>query len=92
MRYKLVIPNDIALRLRALSPSFKRQIRNALDAISEDPHIGIPLRDKLKGFRKYRVSRYRIVYEIFHRTVEVHIVEIGRRELIYDILLKRFEK
>jgi len=92
LKYKVIIPGDIAAKIRLLSPHLKSQVRFALDAIAENPQIGVPLRDKLKRFRKYRVSRYRIVYEINHHKVEVCIFEIGRRELVYDILLKKLPK
>ena len=71
-----------------LPPSLKQKIRCALETLSEDPHLGKPLKDKLKGMWSYRVSRYRIVYRIHHNWIEIQIVAIGQRNLIYERVLE----
>lgn len=71
-----------------LVPTLKRKIRAALEAIREEPHLGKPLKDELRGLWSYRVSRYRIVYRIHHGCIEIQIIDVGPRNLIYDRVLE----
>ena len=68
----------------ALPPNLKRKIRSALEAIREDPHLGKPLKDELRGLWSYRVSRYRIVYRIHHGRIEIQVIDVCPRNLIYE--------
>lgn len=87
MKYQIIIPPLVERTIRILPPSLKSQIRAGLEAIQEDPHIGKPLKDELRGLWSYRVSRYRIVYRIDHRVIEVQVVDLGPRTIIYDRIL-----
>ncbi len=87
MKFKVVIPPLVEQTIRILPPSLKIQIRSGLEAIEEDPHIGKPLKDELKGLWSYRVNRYRIVYRIDHHVIEVQVIDLGPRTLIYDRIL-----
>ena len=87
MKYKIIIPPLIEEKIRILPPSLKSQIRSGLEAIQEDPHIGKLLKDGLKGLWSYRVNRYRIVYRIDHRVIEIQIIDLGPRTIIYDRIL-----
>lgn len=73
--------------IRVLPPSFKKQVRAGLEAIQENPHIGKSLKDELRGLWSYRVNRYRIIYRIEHRRVEIQIIDLGPRAMIYDRIL-----
>ncbi len=84
MKYKLFIPLNLLQAIAVLPPGLKRQIRTALDEIVQDPQVGKPLRDDLLGCRSYRVGRYRIVYWIHEKRIEVEIIDVGRREIIYE--------
>ncbi len=84
MKYKLVIPPNLARAIAALPPDLKRRIRTAMDEIMRDPQVGKPLRGDLLGCRSYRVGRHRIVYWIHEKQIEVEIIDVGRREIIYE--------
>ncbi|MBI3313521.1 MAG: type II toxin-antitoxin system RelE/ParE family toxin [Candidatus Omnitrophica bacterium] len=88
MKYTIVIPPLVEKTVRILPPSLKNQIRAGLEAIQENPHIGKPLKDELRGLWSYRVSRYRIVYRIEHRRIEIQVIDLGSRAVIYDRILQ----
>ena len=95
MNYRILIPPFVEKTIAVLPPPLKRKIRAALDEIQEDPRLGKPLEDKLKGLWSYRVSRYRIVYRIHHSRIEIQVLEIGPRSMIYERvieLIKRLKK
>ena len=87
MKYLLVIPPSVETVVAHLSPEIKRRLRNALEAIQEDPHLGKPLREELSGFRSFRVNRYRIVYRIHHGKIEIQVIDIALRSVIYEHVL-----
>ena len=87
MKYRIAIPPLAEQIIRILPPSLKSQIRAGLETIQEDPHIGKPLKDELEGLRSYRVNRYRIVYRVEHRRIEIQVIDVGPRAIIYDRIL-----
>ncbi len=84
MKYRLTLSPEAEKTIRQLAPDLKRKIRFALEEIQEDPYLGKPLKDELKGLRSYRVHHYRIVYRIHHHQIEIQVIDIGPRSLIYD--------
>ena len=84
MKYRLLIPPLVEQTILHLTPRLKRNIRAALEEIREEPHLGKPLKDELRGLWSYRVSRYRIVYRIHHGRIEIQIIDPGPRNLIYE--------
>ena len=84
MKYKLRIPPIVEKAIVHLPPNLKKKIRSALEEIRENPYMGKTLRDELKGLWSYRVSRYRIVYRIHARCIEIQIIDIEARNIIYE--------
>lgn len=59
------------------------QFQEALNALSEDPSKGKALVGPLKGFYSWRVSDWRILYEILEKEVNVYILRITHRKKVY---------
>lgn len=88
-RFTLDIPPDVADIIRHLSPDVKRGVRAAFRALSVNPHEGVPLVRELTGKWRYRVRRYRVVYEVDARARVLRIVAVGHRRSIYEDLASR---
>jgi mRNA interferase RelE/StbE len=88
-RFTLDIPPDVADIIRHLSPDLKRGVRAALRTLSVNPHEGVPLLRELKGKWRYRVRRYRVVYEVDGRARVLRVVAVGQRRHIYEQLAAR---
>ncbi len=86
-RYRIRIPPDVQLFLKHLPPLLKSKIRGALEELEKDPWMGKPLKEKLRGFHSYRVSKYRIVYQMRNEDLLIQIVEIAERSIIYQKVL-----
>ena len=84
--YKLIIIDTAAKVIRSLHPELKRKMRSGLRALVTDPFAGKTLRDELKGLRSLRIGRFRIVYRISGKSVE--IAAVGPRKTIYEETLK----
>jgi mRNA interferase RelE/StbE len=80
--YKLVIPDGAAKLIRGLHPHLKQKIKGSLKIILANPQAGKALKDELEGLRSFRVSRFRVIYRVQRRRVEV--IAIGPRKRIYE--------
>ncbi len=78
------IPPHVAEVIRHLPPDVKRSVKHALRALSLEPDAGDPLRRELEGLWKYRVRRFRIVYEIDRQQRLIRILAVEHRRRIYD--------
>lgn len=85
--YRPDIPPAVAEAIRALPPEVKRGVKAAIRALATDPAIGGRLQGDLAGLMKYRVRRYRIVYEIVRPGRILRIVAVGHRRTVYDLLV-----
>ena len=84
--FELDIPPHVADVLRHLPPDIKRPVKSALRAIGADPSIGAPLERELKGLWRFRVRRFRIVYDIDRSRRTVRVMAVAHRRHIYDDL------
>lgn len=84
--FRIRLTTQTAARLSKLHPDIKRAIRVGLDDLVADSQVGKPLRDELSGWRSYRVYRFRIIYRVQGREIEV--AEIGPRATIYHEMLR----
>ena len=84
---RLKVPSELTQFLRHLPPSRKQKVRNGLKLILEDPRAGKPLQAELTGLWSLAVGRFRIIYRIQKKFLE--IVTIGPRTTVYTDLAKR---
>lgn len=82
--YRVEFAPPAAGAVRRLPPEIKRQIRSALRTIAFDPGIGAALLRELDGLYKYRVRRYRIIYEVDGRGRMIRVLAVGHRRSIYE--------
>ena len=80
------IPPHVADVIRRLPPDVKHSVKQAIRALAQNPQIGAPLIGDLAGLWKYRVRRFRIVYEVDRARRALRVVAVGHRTVIYDEL------
>ena len=85
-RYHVSIPPHVAALLAHLPPAIKRDAKQAMRILSEDPHTGEPLERELQGLWKYRIRSFRIAYRIVAEQRLIQIMGIGPRGTIYDMV------
>ncbi|MDP3284487.1 MAG: type II toxin-antitoxin system RelE/ParE family toxin [Desulfobacterales bacterium] len=88
--HSLRIPDETATVIRGMHPELKKKIKSGLKAILEEPHTGKLLRNELTGLRSFRVSRFRIIYRVVKK--EVEIVAVGPRIRIYEETYRLLQK
>jgi mRNA-degrading endonuclease RelE of RelBE toxin-antitoxin system len=85
-RFRLDIPPAVAEVIRHLSPDLKRGVRSALRALSVDPQQGVRLFRELERQWRYRVRRYRIVYDIDSKARRLRVLAVDQRFSLEDQL------
>jgi len=83
------IPPHVAEIIRHLPPDVKRSIKQALKSLSADPLSGAPLLRELSGLWKFKVRRFRIIYELDRKARVIRIFAIGHRREVYEQLADR---
>jgi mRNA-degrading endonuclease RelE of RelBE toxin-antitoxin system len=90
--YRPDIPPHVAEILRHLSPELKHSIGQAIRSLSVDPFAGAPLMADLSGLWRFKVRRFRIVYEPDRKARVIRIFAIGQRREIYEQLADRLRQ
>ena len=78
--YSILYAKEAKKSIEKLTLKKKRQIKEAIERIAENPEIGKHLTQELKGLLSYRSGTYRIIYRIHHKEITVLILTIGHRK------------
>jgi len=78
---RLVITKNFKRRFNLLPSKIKNRFLKIIEKLYDDPFMGIPLKGRLKGKRKIRVGKYRLIYMIDEDCVV--LLDVGLRESIY---------
>lgn len=89
MSWRVEYAQEAVKALRQLDPQIRHRIRNAVEALQEDPLRGKPLQFELKGLRSWRTGDFRIVYAAHHRVLRIFVVTLGHRREVYQRLSSR---
>ena len=89
MVWQLRIAPVVAKTIAHLPPAVKHEVKRAFRTLSADPHAGEPLERELKGLWKYRTRAFRVVYRMVADQRILHVVAVGHRRTIYDLILRQ---
>ncbi|MGD9120733.1 MAG: type II toxin-antitoxin system RelE/ParE family toxin [Desulfobacterales bacterium] len=70
--------------LSKLHPENKKQIKQALTQLRQNPHSGKDLQEELVGFKSLRFKQYRIIYLLNEEKEIIQIIHIGQRKDVYE--------
>lgn len=90
--YKIIYGELINTKtLKKFSPQVLKEIKQNVETkLTTEPELfGKPLRKSLKGFRRMRVSSFRVIFKIEKKTVK--IVFIGKKPGVYDHFLRKLK-
>jgi mRNA-degrading endonuclease RelE of RelBE toxin-antitoxin system len=75
---RLRLAESVEADWQALTNEERWLVRQALETIDEDPIIGAPLLEPLRGLWSYRTGDVRIVYRIVAEARFIVVLAIGR--------------
>ena len=87
--YSVKFTKEATDNIAALPVKKKRQIRDGIQHIAEDPSLGKCLTNRLAGLHSYRSGDYRIIYKILHQQILIIVLAIGHRKDIYKKVTKK---
>ena len=90
--YRPDIPTHVTEIIRHLPPDVKRSVKQALRSLSADPFSGASLMRELSGLWKFKVRRFRIIYELDRKAHIIRIFAIGHRQDVYEELAGRLRE
>jgi len=59
------------------------RLARAIERLAREPRVGALLTGGWKGYCKYRVGDYRIIYRVEHRQLVIYIIAIAHRREVY---------
>ena len=90
--YRPEMPPHVAEIVRHLPPDVKRSVKQALRSLSADPFSGAPLMRELSGLWRFKVRRFRIIYEPDRNARMIRIFAVGHRRKVYEELAHRLRR
>jgi mRNA-degrading endonuclease RelE of RelBE toxin-antitoxin system len=84
-KFKLIYSETSLKQIKKLHPYLKPIVKERIESISANPHIGKLLEKELSGYLSFRAKRYRIIYKVQENTNTIEIHYIGHRRDIYEI-------
>ena len=83
MSYSIRIKRSAARELGRIPHDDRKRIIRAIDQLAEQPLAGSLLKGGLRGLRRVRVGRYRVVYEVLDDELVVLVVRVSHRKEAY---------
>jgi mRNA interferase RelE/StbE len=80
---KVLVSDQIVVRLRTLHPDHRKEIRAALPTLAKGDGDVKELAGRLAGFYRLRVGRYRVVYR--YRDKHVEAIFLEQRSIVYEL-------
>ncbi len=82
-KFKLIYSETSLKQIKKLHPYLKPIVKEKIERISANPHLGKLLEKELSGYLSFRAKRYRIIYKVEENTIEIYY--IGHRRDIYEL-------
>ena len=85
MTCSIRIKRSAARELSRIAREDRVRIVRAIDGLAEQPLSGSALKGELRGLRRLRVGRYRVVYEVLDGELIVLVVRVAHRREAYRL-------
>ena len=83
MSYSIQIKVSAAKELGCLAKPNRERIVEAIDRLAENPFLGNALKGELRGLRRIRVGKYRVLYEVQDDALIVLVIRVAHRRSAY---------
>jgi len=83
-KWKMRFTPEVSRSLSKIHPESKRQLKQALNELQNNPYTGKDLQAELFGFKSLRLKKNRVIYAISEENNFIEIYYIGRRSDVYE--------
>ena len=77
---------EAAERIRKLHPLVKKEVREGIRALLDNPLLGYVLHDELAGYWSFRVRTHRVIFRPNDDEFTLDVVFVGSRRSVYEEL------
>ena len=82
-QYQIVIAPRATRNLERLDRRVMERVARRIDALTQQPYLGKPLKGRLKNKRSLRVGDFRVIYRLDTARHQVVVENVGHRREIY---------
>ena len=90
--FQIKLTPTAAQAFTRLHPDIRKQLKEALTKLKENPYSGKLLRDELIFFRSFKIKRYRVIYQVDDSAKNIIVVALGHRRDIYEVAEKLIQE
>lgn len=83
MSFSIRIKRSAARELQRIAREDRDRVVEAIDRLTENPHLGSALKGELRGLRRLRIGDHRVLYEVQHGELIVLVVRVAHRREAY---------
>ena len=86
MNYQILWHKDAVQDLKKIDRKIALSIISKVEKyLARDPiKLGIPLKGNFKGFFRYRIGKFRVIYTIRENHLLILVLKVGKRDEVYD--------
>ena len=86
MNYQILWHKDAVQDLKKIDRKITLSIISKVEKyLARDPiKLGMPLKGNFKGFFRYRIGKFRVIYTIRENHLLILVLKVGKRNEVYD--------
>ncbi|MDI9595036.1 MAG: type II toxin-antitoxin system RelE/ParE family toxin [Atribacterota bacterium] len=86
MNYQILWHKDAVQDLKKIDRKITLSIISKVEKyLARDPiKLGMPLKGNFKGFFRYRIGKFRVIYTIRENHLLILVLKVGKRDEVYD--------
>ena len=86
MNYQILWHKDAVQDLKKIDRKITLSIISKVEKyLARDPiKLGMPLKGNFKGFFRYRIGKFRVIYTIRENHLLILVLKVGKRVEVYD--------
>ena len=83
MPYSLKIKQSAFKEIQRLGKADRKRLVEAIDKLTDNPHVGKLLKGEFSGLRRIRVGSFRVIYEINEGEILILVLRVAHRKKVY---------
>ena len=83
-KWKMWFTPESSRLVAILHPENKKQLKQALNGLRQNPYAGKDLQEELFGFFSLKIKRFRVIYTVNEEKNHIEIYYIGPRSDVYE--------
>ena len=83
MPYSLKVKQSAFKEIQQLGKADRKRLVEAIDNLTDNPHVGKLLKGEFSGLRRIRACSFRVIYEINEGEILILVLRVAHRKKVY---------